>query len=321
MSVRVLSPGMASHVQAGPRLGLRHLGIGSAGPLDPYSHAVANLLVGNRADAPAMEIALTGPRLHFGRTVRIAICGARIDARAGDRMLPGWRPVDLPAGLTLSLGRCREGARAYLAVTGGFGVPELLGSASTDPRAGFGGLDGRRLREGDVLDLGDAVTPSVDAPTVAPWWIDPTPDLDPASPCRIRLLPGRDAAFAGDALFRRDWQVAAESDRQGLRLQGRPLPAHDGARRASEPVAPGTVQLPPDGRPIVLLADAQTHGGYPRIAHAIRADRPRLAQLRPGDALRFVPCAAEEAWQAARAQRQRLQRIALAVEARRQRHA
>ena len=313
MSVHVLAPGLLSSVQDAGRTGFRHLGVGSSGALDAYSHAVANLLVGNPMHAPVLEITLAGPRLRFEHATRIALCGADIDARSGGHALPGWRPVDLPAGSDIHLGACRRGARAYLAVAGGFVVPTLLGSASADLRGGFGG---HALVAGDELTVANRNL-DVDAIHIAPWWIDPSPDLDFAAPAMIRVLPGHDAGLTGEALFARTWRIAAASNRQGVRLDGHALQAVEGQReRISEPVAPGTVQLPPDGRPIVLLADAQTHGGYPRIGHAIVADRPRLAQLRPGDALRFVPCTPHQARRLRCEQEHRLARIALAIQAR-----
>src|SRR5690606_16365375 len=154
MNVQVLAPGLQATVQDAGRHGWRHLGVGRCGALDPYSHAVANLLVGNAADAPVLEFALAGPRRRFERAARIAIAGASCDARVGDLAIPGWRPVDLPAGSVLQPGRCVEGARAYLAVAGGWSVPGILGSASTDLRGGFGGLQGRALVAGDALPTG-----------------------------------------------------------------------------------------------------------------------------------------------------------------------
>jgi antagonist of KipI len=188
----------------------------------------------------------------------------------------------------------------------------LLGSSSTDLRGGFGGFAGRALVAGDRLATGDS-TIDADAIRIASWWIDPAPDLDFASPAIIRMLPGCDATSPPDAVFAREWRVATASNRQGLRLEGDAVQPANACERMSEPVAPGTVQLPPDGRPIVLLADAQTHGGYPRIGHAIVADRPRLAQLRPGDALRFVPCTTQQARRLHCEQQQRLARIAFAI--------
>lgn len=324
MSVRVIAPGLQATVQDRGRHGFRHLGVGSAGALDPYSHAVANLLVGNPADAPVLEAALAGPSLRFERPARIALCGATNDARVGDVAVPGWRPVDLPAGSELHVGRCRAGARIYLAVAGGWSVPKLLGSGSTDLRGGFGGMRGRALVTGDVLPVARRAEPACDELRIAPWWIDPAPDLDFTSPAIVRLLPGHDATEPADAMCAIAWRVAAASDRQGLRLEGATLEldpaslpgAGRAPERASEPVVPGTVQLPAGGQPIVLLADAQTHGGYPRVGHAIASDLPRLAQLRPGDTVRFAPCTPAEAVRLRREQASRLARIALAVGAR-----
>ena len=318
MSVEVLAPGFASLLQDAGRPGLRRFGIASGGALDPWSFALANLLAGNAADACALETTLTGPTLRFHAAARIALCGAGIEAEVDGVPVPGCRPVELPAGSTLRLGRCTTGARGYLAVAGGFAVEPCLGSASTDLRGGFGGRDGRALRRGDRLPL--AATRDVSALRIANWWIDPAFDQRPAgAEPLVRVLPGGDATAPDGALHARAWRVATESNRQGLRLQGSALAAADPSERISEPVLPGTVQLPPDGQPIVLLADAQTHGGYPRIGHAIRADWPLLAQLRPGDRLRFAPCSRDEARQALQRQRERLHTIALAIESRRRR--
>jgi antagonist of KipI len=320
MGVRVLAAGMLTTLQDGGRHGMRHLGVGTAGAVDPWSHALANLLAGNPKDAATLEITLSGPLLRFDAPARIALCGARIDARVDEargqsHAIPMARPVDLPAGSLLQLGACREGARSYLAVEGGFAVPAVLGSAATDLRGGFGGMRGRALANGDVLPLRMRRARDIGALHCASWWIDTASDDDPFP--NIRVLPGVVATAPADALFATAWKVAAASDRQGLRLAGDALAATDARERISEPVFPGTVQLPPDGRPIVLLADAQTHGGYPRIAHAIRADWPKLAQLRPGDALAFRPCTAQEARAAYAAQRHRLARLGLAITAHR----
>ena len=312
MSVRVLAPGLLTSVQDLGRHGCRHLGVGSAGVLDAHAHALANLLAGNPADAATLEITLAGPTQAFEHATRIAVCGADLDARCDGVALPTARPCLLPAGGTLALGACRRGVRAYLAVAGGFDVPVVLGSRSTDLRGGFGGIEGRALRKGDVLPLATRAE-EVDMPRAASWWIDARPEAGPHG--AIRVLAGADAASPGDALFRQAWRVAAASDRQGLRLDGDSLRLADARERISAPVSPGTIQLPPDGRPIVLLADAQTHGGYPRIGHVIRADWPLLAQLRPGDTLRFAPCTPADAQAAWRRQRHQLARLALRIAA------
>ncbi len=311
--IDVLAAGLQTTVQDLGRVGHRHLGVGTAGALDGYSLRVANLLVGNAQDAAALEITLQGPRLRLRRAARVAITGADIDAHADGIAIPGWRPVDLPAGSELVLGPCRRGARAYLAVAGGFAVDTILGSAGTDLRAGFGGVDGRALVAGDTLAANGSSPGDIDAPTIASWWIDPEPDLDLRRAQAIRVLSGHDALAPADALFAQPWRVTPQSNRQGLRLQGELLALAHPGDRLSEPVAPGTVQLPPDGQPIVLLAEAQTIGGYPRIGHVITADLPRLAQRRPGDAVHFESVDAAAAHAAACAQRHRLTRIGLAI--------
>ena len=312
--IEVLAPGLLTTVQAGGREGLRHLGVGLGGALDPDTHAIANLLVGNAASAATLEIALAGPTLRFAHPARIALCGAAFEGDIDGESLPGWRRVDIPAGSVLRIGGCREGARAWLAVAGGIRMAEVLGSASTDLRGGFGGVEGRALRVGDRLRV-EPFADAVERVRIAPWWIDPHA-LDPPAPMPIRVLPGDDATDPADGLFEREWTLAAASDRQGLRLDGGSLALRDAREYVSEPIVPGTVQLPPGGQPIVLLADAQTHGGYPRIGHVIRADRGRLAQLRAGERLRFAPCTRAQALAAARERAHTLAKIALAIQSR-----
>jgi biotin-dependent carboxylase-like uncharacterized protein len=313
--IEVQRAGALTSVQDAGRFGQRHLGIGASGALDAYSARVANLLVGNRADAALLECTLAGPTLRFTRAVRIALTGAPVEAEAQGVALPGWRPVELPAGSVLQLGACRSGVRSYVAIDGGIALPPLLGSAATDLRAGFGGHAGRALRAGDRLALQPAAY-RFERVGFAPWWIDPAPDLSFADEQTVHVLPGHDATLPAAALLHRRWRVSAQSDRQGLRLEGPPLQLADARDRVSEPVAPGTVQLPPDGQPIVLLTEAQTVGGYPRVGHVVSADLPRLAQCRPGDGLRFVPIDPAGARARWRAQAARLARIALAIEAR-----
>lgn len=310
--IHVLAPGLLTTVQDLGRDGWRHLGVARAGALDPVAARLANRLLGNPDDAAVLELTLQGPSLRFDAPVRIALCGRPVDARFEDTPLAFGRPIALPPG-TLRLGAVRGGARAWLAVDGGFAAPPVLGSRSTDLRGGFGGHQGRALRAGDelVLGPGDADEPtSVQMPG---WWIDPSFDAyGRDAPIRYRPAQGAPAA----ALAARAWRVDAASNRQGLRLQGEALPAVAAGGGVSEPVAPGTVQLPPDGQPIVLLADAQTVGGYPRLGHVIAADLPRLAQLPPHAPLRFQACDAATAEAASRRARAELARLRLAIDAR-----
>ena len=245
--IEVLAPGLLTTVQAGDAKVCATSASASAGALDPDTHAIANLLVGNVASAATLEIALAGPTLRFAHPARIALCGAAFDAGIDGEALPGWRRVDIPAGSVLRIGGCREGARAWLAVAGGIRVAEVLGSASTDLRGGFGGVEGRALRVGDRLRV-EPFADAVERVRIAPWWIDPHA-LDPPAPMPIRVLPGDDATDPGDGLFEREWTLAAASDRQGLRLDGGSLALRDAREYVSEPIVPGTVQLPPGGNP------------------------------------------------------------------------
>lgn len=315
---RVIAPGSLTTVQDRGRDGWRHLGVGRAGALDPVSAALANRMVGSPPDTAVLEITLSGPTLELPQPARIALCGAAIDARFEDarnrvHTVPCGRTVDLPAGL-LRLGAIRSGLRAWLAVAGGFDVPRVLGSRSSDLRGGFGGLHGRALRSGDALPIGPQPMLDPAEPQAPTWWI--ALDTAPANASPIRFVPASDTTAVADAahaLATKDWRVDPRSDRQGLRCSGTPIVATL-SERISAPVAPGTLQLPPDGQPIVLLADAQTVGGYPRLGHVIPVDLPRLAQLRAGDALRFEAITADAAGVLWRKREAELSRALLAID-------
>lgn len=313
MTLRVLHGGTLTTVQDLGRRGWRHLGVALAGALDPVQSALANRLVGNAADAAVLELTMRGPTLAIAAPIRIALCGAAVDARFEDarghaHAVSCGRPVTLPAG-TLKLGAIRGGPRAWLAVAGGINALPVLCSRSTDLRGGFGGIDGRALRAGDTLSTGShaiADTTTLQAPD---WWVA----LDDAAAAQapIRYVPGDvpEAHTLADGA----WTVDPRSDRQGLRCAGEAI-ATGLPEQVSAPVAPGTIQLPPDGRPIVLLADAQTVGGYPRLGHVIGADLPRLAQFGAGMALRFVAVDAAAARAAALRRRGEIARLHWAID-------
>jgi len=306
---QVLSPGVQTTVQDQGRHGARHLGVARAGAMDTAALAMANRLVGNDEDHAGLEIALQGPRLRLPDACRIALTGAALPAWWNDVPLPMGRPLDLPAG-ELRLGASRDGLRTWLAVSGGIDTPLVLGSRSTDLRGGFGGHDGRALRAGDRLPVGSgAVRPRMREPAFPAWWIDVD---DPWTADRhvLRYVPSRHAS--APALSAHGWRTHADSNRQGLRLTGTALPSTT-ADGVSEPVAVGTLQLPPDGRPILLLADAQTVGGYPRLGHVIGCDLGRAAQLRPGEPVHFEPVTPAQARALAREHTHRLARLRIAI--------
>jgi antagonist of KipI len=294
MSVEFLKAGLLTTVQDRGRFGCAMLGVGRAGGMDDAAMRIANALVGNAIDAPVLELTLVGPRLGFDAAATIAIVGAEFSVRAGDREIGAWRPVDVEAGAEIEIGPARRGLRAWLAIAGGFLVEPTLGSASTDINAGIGGLDGRALRDGDRLETGTISRPAANrAKHPVAWSIDPRPwfDADPDRP--IRLVHGThfgalDAA-SRSRLFETRFRIASESNRVGIRLDGSNLALAAPIELVSEPLAFGTLQLPPGGQPIALMAEHPTVGGYPRIGQIAAVDLPRLAQRRPGDRVRFAP--------------------------------
>ena len=285
--IEVLEAGAMTSVQtAVGRPGWRHLGVPVGGAADAWSARLANRLVGNLDDAALIEVTLVGPALRFEAPTTIALTGADFDARIDGLPLPPFvgRPVRAGSMLQIGVG---EGARAYLAFSGGIRVQSVLGSMSTDLRSGFGGHDGRALRAGDRLAVGSASA-------TARRWTGRTA----AGPIRIVRGPHHELMSA-DALVRASWVVGTEADRTGVRLDGQPL---TGSVRevASMGLPIGAIQVPPDGRPIVMLADRPVTGGYPVPACVIRADIGRVAALRTGDRVTFASVSPEEARDALR---------------------
>lgn len=288
MEMKVLRAGMQTTVQDLGRRGHRGAGVPLSGAMDSFALRVANALVGNPENAAALEFALVGPALEFSADALVAVGGAECEG------VPSWRQTTVRAGERVDLGACVRGARGYLAVAGGFDVAPVLGSCSTYLRGALGGVAGRALREGDVVRVRPAGR-AVARGGAAPWHIDarilPAYSTEPT----VRVVLGAQAVDAGDGLFTGVFTVTPQSDRMGLRLEG-PMPWElPRLDLVSSAVAPGTIQVPPDGCPLVLMADAQTIGGYPQVGHAIAVDLPLLAQLRPGDRVRFVEVALDEA--------------------------
>lgn len=282
-AIRVLRPGVLCSVQDLGRSGWRTIGVGPGGSADEMAARVANLLVGNSEDAAGLEFTLTGPELRFERDAWIAIGGGEFAGFAS------WTPQRVAAGTTLRIGEARQGCRGFLAVGGGIDVPKVLGGRGAHLRAGFGGGFGRALQAGDALPLGmgDAGAPR------GRWRIDPRLLPRYSAEAEVRMIPSGEFASEGGAA---GWFTASSrSDRMGLRLEESLPPRADSGNLASAPVAPGTVQVPPDGRPIILLADAQTIGGYPQLGQVATVDLPVVAQLRPGQRLRFRAISLAEA--------------------------
>jgi len=282
--LEVLDPGLLTTVQDIGRKGWARYGVPPSGPLDAAAFAAANELVSNPPAAAALEITLIGPTLRVGCEGLIAVCGADFEVWVGALPAPTWHAVYVRAGRIITFGARRSGARAYFAVSGGIALPPFLGSQATYLPGGFGGLDGRALRAGDRLPLGAATLPNPAQYAGRVWPVDRRPPYTPQPVLRVVLGP-QDDYFTADGLttfLNSAYQLTPEADRMGARLYGPPI-AHRGPTGiVSDGVVAGSVQVPPDGQPIVMLADHQTTGGYPKIATVIRADLPLLAQCLPG---------------------------------------
>lgn len=298
--LEVLSCPVPASIQDLGRRGYRHFGVPVSGALDNVGFRLANALVRNPPGAAALEMRLTGPRLQAHASIRVALAHAEATIEAADgtrKPLPAWQSATLAAGDILKIGAVQGGA-GYLAVAGGFAVPPVLGSRATYARAGFGSL----LREGMILSVGSGDLSGAELAVL------PAPTFGNDAP--IRVIPGpqremfTDAAFA--AFTSSAYTVTQEADRMGLRLAGPALAHVAGADIVSDAVTPGAIQVPGDGRPIVLLADCQSVGGYAKIATVIAADLPRLGRLLPGNTLRFAAVDVDTALAALRAQEGRL---------------
>jgi antagonist of KipI len=305
MKLTVRHPGFLTLVQDLGRVGFRRFGVSVGGALDPHALRIANLLVENDEAAAGLEITLGGFRGHFDDRRLVAWCGGGFDVRIGEVSLPPGHVGAIEAEEELVIGPPKTGCRAWLAISGGIDSPKVLDSRSTDLRAEFGGLDGRALRAGDVVRLGvptngaDGVAGLLRKEKVSAWsapvnWTSTAVD----SPV-LRFVRGSDwdrfDPSAHQIIGHQIFTVSQDSNRMGARLDGPLLWRKDYADLISEAVVAGTVQVPPNAKPILLLGDCQTIGGYPKIAHVIAVDLALAAQLRPCDSVRFREISLPEA--------------------------
>ena len=330
-------PGMLSVIQDRGRYGYQRLGVPVNGVMDEWSHRVANILVGNDEWAATLEITLLGPSIHFDTDVLLAVSGAEIGLTIDGVAAPLNRALIVRKQANVVFGKCHRGARAYLAVRGGFNVTPVLESRSTFVRGGFGGMEGRALLKGDHVAIGEAdigypylhakllrsdradgtaagagATASASASASMPASFSSSPSSSgtpsaisflggPVLPIEshdamltaLRFIPGPQwHDFTEEAqrhFVESDYRIHARSDRMGYRLEGPVLSLRAPLEMISEATNFGTVQIPPDGQPIVLMADRQGAGGYPKMAYVITADLPALAQAMPGELLGFEP--------------------------------
>jgi len=294
MSLRVVKPGMLSTFQDLGRTGFQHLGVPTAGAMDRRAHQLANLLVGNDMSAATLEMTLTGATIEFGVPCCIAITGANLNPCINDQPAPLNRPLVMRAGDRLSFGSRSFGARTYLAVHGGYTLTPVLASNSTYLRSAIGGFNGRALKKDDQIGLNIPLPNSALDDLAQDLWnirIYLPAAITTSSRERVRIIKSNQwPDFTPEscaAMLTEAFRISPDSERMGYRLTGPKLSLTQPRQMISEATTFGTIQVPADGQPIVLMADTQTTGGYPKIAYVATVDLPRLAQMAPGDYLKF----------------------------------
>lgn len=308
--IHVLRPGLFTTIQDLGRDGYRRFGVSVSGAMDRWALVVGNRLLGNPDEAAGLEITIHGPELLFEQALVMAITGADLSATGNGLPLPLWTVVAMPAGSRLQFGLRRQGARAYVAVAGGIDGPLILGSRSTHVRSGMGGHTGRALRKWDRLVVGPKRTTATHyVGRTLPESHRPRYSASPT----LRVVPGPQAdRFTEDALStlcRTSYVLASESDRMGYRLRGLELEHRMASDLISDAVTSGTIQVPPDRQPILLMADCQTTGGYAKLAVMVTADRSPAAQLAPGDRVSFTVITPDNAVNLLRSARAELDRL------------
>ena len=295
---RVLKSGLFTTVQDSGRFGYLRYGVPVSGAMDQFSLVAANLLVGNKPGDACLEMTLISPELLVLNEMQIAVTGAPCFPSINEEIVTMWRTLKVKKGDVVSFGNMQNGCRAYLSARGGINVPLVLGSRSTYVRGGFGGLDGRPLRNGDVIESFSVQPPSVEfsMPTKL------VPQFSDEVEAHAVLGPQADMfTDAGVKTFLScPFRVTSEADRMGYRLDGPPIEHSGSADIVSDALLPGAVQVPKNGRPILVMQDAQTTGGYPKIAAVISSDLSALAQAKPGCPIKFSKVSLSEAQERSR---------------------
>ncbi|WP_338448935.1 biotin-dependent carboxyltransferase family protein [Niallia oryzisoli] len=309
--ITITKPGLLSTIQDLGRFGYQKYGVITSGAMDSLSHRLANLLVGNEENKPTIEMTFLGPNVQFQEDALIAICGGDLSPTIQDRPVPMWRPVLVKKGAVLKFGYAKTGTRSYLAVAGGFSIPSIMNSTSTYLRANLGGFHGRALQAGDKIAFAEKshqssklikklINMDRNLPFVEMNWsisseLIPKLEKNPV----FRVMKGRQYQLftkeSQEWLWTEPFQISPQSDRMGYRLKGPMLRLEKAIEMLSEAVTFGTIQVPADGNPIILMADRQTTGGYPKIGEIASVDLPLLAQVKPNDTIHFTNITPEEA--------------------------
>jgi len=308
--IRIIQPGILATIQDLGRSGYQQYGMPVSGAMDPFALQVGNILVGNVRGEAAVEITYPGFEAEFLTDCVFAVTGGDLGAKLDGRYISMWKAYRAQKGSRLIFTELRTGCRSYLAVSGGIDVPVVMGSKSTYLRGKIGGLEGRKLQAGDILHLGPSRT-SWDAFVGRRMPVTCIPSY--LSSCEIRVILGpQHEAFTKESLQKflgTPYKIGKEADRMGYRLEGERLEHLEGPDIISDGIALGAIQVPGHGKPIIMLADRQTTGGYTKIATVISVDIPKLAQMKPGDEISFSVVSLEEAHRLLREQEALLQRL------------
>ena len=282
---KVFKSGLFSTIQDSGRIGYQNEGVVVSGAMDSFAHKVGNILVGNKQNSASLEITMMGPTLQALKDNVISICGANLSPKINGKLIGNWKTVKIKKDQILSFGQPVSGIRAYIAVSGGFSVSEVLNSYSTYAKGKIGGFNGRVLKEDDILEVNDPVKSKVG---IGLSWTT-IPDYNPDKPVRVILGPDtkRFTPNGIKTLLNSQYRVTNAADRMGYRLNGPTIKHKNGADIISDATNIGTVQVPKDGKPIILMSDHQTTGGYTRIANVISMDIPLIAQRYPGQTICF----------------------------------
>lgn len=324
MGIKVLQPGMLATIQDLGRYGLQKFGVIVGGAMDSISLRIANLLIGNSEGEGALEVTLYGTTLLFETDELIAITGGNLQPTIDGKEAPMWRPLFIQKGSVLKFNTANSGCRAYVSFSGGIQVPKVMSSKSTYIRAGIGGFQGRKLLKNDVLELDrrselgeDLFKQLKKEPTPLSWSADYTSFVTFNKTQTIRFIRGSEYQHFDEEnlkkFFSTPYTITTHSDRMGYRLEGEAIQLKEPFELLSEGVTFGTIQVPSNGKPIILMADRQTTGGYPKIAQVIAADLPSLAQMQANDRVYFKEVTLEEAQLALIQQERKLKELAFGL--------
>jgi biotin-dependent carboxylase-like uncharacterized protein len=317
--IKVLKPGLFTTIQDGGRIGYYEIGLPPSGALDKYSYLLSNLLVGNDPDAAVLEVTYMGPELEFLSDAFIAITGGEIPPKINGNPIPMYESIKVNAGDVLSFDFLKSGARVYLSVSGGFDVPKVMGSRSTYTRSGIGGVEGRTIKENDILHLGEVKSQNIKEGVKIPASFLSTF----SNYYELRVVEGlynhRITQESIDLFYKTEWTVTPEANRVGYRLQGerlefiprkQPYGAGSNPSNVVDTGYPiGSIQIPDGVEPIILLDDAVTSGGYATIGTVISSDLNILAQAKTHDKIKFISVTMEEAVQARKEFKAKIEQI------------